>query len=300
MRHLRGCLILLASLVWTCSAVSAEAPAVGEAYERVVQLPVALSLPDGKRIEHDIPVVRYQPAGRGPFPLAIINHGRGTNRALPERFTYADAARYLVSQGFVVLVPTRLGYGETSKLFDPEFSGQQCNMRHYQDAMSAGVEQVLAVLDYARQQAEIDAAHTVILGHSVGGLITLGVAARNPTGLIGYVNFAGGAGGNPKTRPGVPCDLLGLDELFVDYGQTTRAPGRWIYAENDQFFAPVVSQRWFQAFTSAGAPARFILMPPFRNNGHLLFSQGISLWRPLVADFLHELDIPVRTRKGGK
>jgi hypothetical protein len=43
--------------------------------------------------------------------------------AQPTRFRYEQQARYFVGKGFVVMVPTRVGYGETYDGFDPETSG---------------------------------------------------------------------------------------------------------------------------------------------------------------------------------
>jgi hypothetical protein len=48
-------------------------------------------------------------------PYLVLNHGRPANGNLAgmQRQRYSDNSRYFVSLGFVVLVPTRVGYGES-------------------------------------------------------------------------------------------------------------------------------------------------------------------------------------------
>ena len=69
----------------------------------------------------------------------------------------------------------------------------------------AASDQVLATLQFARTLPYVDASRWVAMGQSVGGLTTVAVAWRNPAGLVGAINFAGGAGGDPQQRPGQPC-----------------------------------------------------------------------------------------------
>ena len=45
----------------------------------------------------------------------------------------------------------------------------------------------------------------LIEGQSVGGMTTVALAALNPPGVLGAVNFAGGSGGNPTASPGRSC-----------------------------------------------------------------------------------------------
>jgi hypothetical protein len=62
----------------------------------------------------------------------------------------------------------------------------------------------------------------------------LGVAYDKPEGVIGIVNFAGGAGSN---RPGEICS--GRERLIAAVGRLGEhnlLPQIWLYAENDQYF----------------------------------------------------------------
>ena len=155
-------------------------------------------------------------------------------------------------------------------------------------ALAASTE-ILAVLDYAKQQSYVDPERVLLVGQSVGGYSTTATAARNPRGLIGAINFAGGSGGDPIKHPGVPCQGERLEHIYASFGATTTVPMLWIYTENDKYFGPDYSTAWHAAFVKAGGKANFRLLPPYSSNGHTLFASGIVIWAPIVSDFLGSL-----------
>src|SRR5258706_15812536 len=63
---------------------------------------------DGLRLE----AYFYRPAGDGPFPLVVYNHG---SRAGEERSEWPVGfiGRLLLPEGYAVLVPERRGYGKS-------------------------------------------------------------------------------------------------------------------------------------------------------------------------------------------
>ena len=237
-------------------------------------------------ITGNVVVTSYKPMGNGPFPILILNHGRsGTDRSQPARFRYTQQARFFVKLGFAVFVPTRIGYGEQGTSPDPEDSGN-CNQKNYSPMAEAASSQVIAALAFARQQSYVDAKRVVVVGQSVGGYTAIATAAKNPEGLVVAINFAGGSGGNPQTRPGEPCEAYKLEKMYADFGNTSKVPTLWIYTENDQYFAPRYSQAWHQAFVKSGGRAEFNLLPAFAADGHTLFTAGAALWEPIVTRFL--------------
>jgi dienelactone hydrolase len=250
---------------------------------------VTLDALEGGRQTRNMFLTLFRPKGKGPFPLAVIVHGRATSagkRASPEYFRYENAARYFVRKGFLVLVPTRVGYGATGQGFDPEASGAG-NRRDYRLTLNAASTQVLAAIEYGRALPDADAARIVLVGQSVGGFTTVASAAKNPPGLVAAINFAGGAGGDPEKHPGVPVAAGQLKELFFEMGRQVRVPMLWVYTENDRFFGPEYSKAWAKAFADAGGGVDFHLLPPFKENGHFLFDQGCDIWMPLVEDYLN-------------
>ncbi|MDY7579658.1 alpha/beta fold hydrolase [Herbaspirillum sp. RTI4] len=265
--------------------------------ESVVTVPVTVADMYGKVITGKLIVTQFKPVGDGPFPIAIINHGRsGTNREKPGRFRYTDQVRFFIKRGFAVFVPTRLGYGDTGIYPDPEESGQ-CQNKSYAPMAEAGSIEILAVLDYARQLAYTNPTRVLLVGQSVGGYVTTATAAKNPPGVIAAINFAGGSGGDPYAHPGVPCQGQKLEAMYARFGATSKVPMLWIYTENDYFFSPAFSQAWNAAFVKAGGQAEFKLLPPYSSNGHALFSTGTRLWSPIVAQFLETIPFDGPTAK---
>ena len=266
-------------------------------HETVAGIDVSVTDLFGRHITGKVVITQFKPDGDGPFPILILNHGRsGTNRAQPARFRFTAQSRYFVNRGFAVFVPTRIGYGELGTDPDPEESGY-CKSKNYAPSAEAASTEIIAALDYAKQQAYVDPKRVVIVGQSVGGYTSVATAAKNPPGVIAAINFAGGAGGDPETHPGEPCEGFKLEQMYAKFGSTSKVPMLWVYTENDLFFAPKYSQAWFNAFTKAGGTAEFHLMPAFEKNGHNLFAKGIKLWTPLVDRFLDEHGFDVNNKK---
>jgi dienelactone hydrolase len=281
---LAACCAGLCLCLWF-SHVSAQ-PLAQDLNETVVQLPVTVKNFYGREVSGDVIVTQFKPAGAGPFPLVIINHGRSaTDRSQPPRFRYTQQVRFFTERGYAVFVPTRLGYGATGVEPDPEESGG-CSQKDYAPMAAAASTEVLAVLDYAKRQPYVNPERVLLVGQSVGGYTTTAAAARMPAGLVAAINFAGGAGGDPDKHPGVPCQGNKLESMYAEFGKTSKAPMLWVYTENDLFFGPQYSQQWYAAFTKAGGQAEYKLLPPFGKNGHTLFSSGTKVWTPVVAEFL--------------
>ncbi len=128
----------------------------------------------------------YRPAGEGPFPLIIVNHGKESgNPRFQARSRYVVAARELVRRGYAVVVPMRQGFSKSSG----SYIGGGCNLESNGRVQA---EDVAAVLVYYAARADIDARRVVVFGQSHGGFTTLAVGALNLPNVVGLVNFAGG------------------------------------------------------------------------------------------------------------
>ena len=206
MQIIRFHVISVALLLCACvSAVAhAQAPALAtDINETIVSIPVIV---DGKPNGAHMVGTVFKPDGGGPFPFVVLNHGRaGTavERARPPRWRYVDASRWLVKRGYAVFVATRRGYGETGGS-DVE-TNYNCSNPWYKEAMAGGVESVMSVIEYAKVQPFVNRSRFVVMGQSVGGYLSVGVAAARPDGLVAAINFAGGQGGRPVSDPGNPC-----------------------------------------------------------------------------------------------
>jgi dienelactone hydrolase len=225
-------------------------------------------------------------------PIAIVLHGRAADsvkRAAMGRATYKVNAQWLAEQGFLVAVPTRIGYGASGG-DDVEDSGS-CNRKNYPPAYQAAADQTLVVLKHLQQRTDVDKEKAVVMGQSFGGATAITLAAMNPSGLKAVVNFAGGGRGNPATHAGQPCAPSLLAQMFAKYGQTARIPSLWIYTENDQWMGAEYPVQWHRAFVNAGGVGEFVQLGPNGKDGHGLFTQAPDVWRPLVRRFFEQQDV---------
>ena len=285
---------LIGGLLGLCGAIATLA-GVGIAHARLLEerinVPVKVADARGRQVERDIVVtVFYDVAAPKPFPLLILNHGRAVDargRAAVGRARFTEAAGFFAGLGFIVAVPTRVGYGVTGG-DDVEDSGD-CKTKNYPPVYQAAAVQTLIVMETLRERSYVAKDRTVIAGQSFGGTTAITVAAQAVPGVAATINFAGGGGGNPETRPGNPCAPGALTDLFAAYGKSARIPTLWIYTENDKYMGAVWPRRWFDAFKAAGGAGEFRQFPPHGEDGHLLFSRAPTLWQPRVLEFLRTL-----------
>jgi dienelactone hydrolase len=259
--------------------------------EEVIRLRAQVTNMYGKVVEQEFVVTVFSDDATRDLrkPIAIVLHGRAADadkRAAMGRATYKVNAQWLAEQGFLVAVPTRIGYG-VSGGEDVEDSGS-CSRKYYPPAYQAAADQTLVVLKYLQQRADVDKDRAVVIGQSFGGATVITLAAMNPVGLKAVINFAGGGGGNPATRAGDPCAPSSLEQMFAKYGQTARIPSLWIYTENDQWMGAEYPVQWHRAFVNAGGVGEFVQFGPNGKDGHALFTQAPDVWRHRVRSFFEQ------------
>ncbi len=276
--------LCLALMVFGVTAVQARL------VEAQTDVPVQVRDAYGKLIDRAIRVTVFvDDATPAPHPIVVINHGRAVDaadRAALGRARYRDISGWFARRGFVVAVPTRVGYGVTGGE-DVEDTGA-CTHKNYPPGYLAAAQQTLAVL--AAMQARPDTLKdmSVVLGQSYGGATAVAVASLNPVGVSAAINFAGGGGGNPKTQPQAPCAPQQLERMFAEFGRSARIPMLWVYTENDQYFGPNYPRAWVKAFQDSGGNAEFVQFGPHGDDGHSLFTRFPAVWQPVLADFLRK------------
>ena len=230
-----------------------------------------------------------RPRGSGPFGAVILNHGvpptaRARQAESPELLMHTAGA--LVRRGYAVFMPLRRGFGASGGHYaeDPG----SCSNPDFRRGERAAAADVLAAYQYARKRPYVDSQRMILAGQSAGGVASLYAAAQQPEGLAAVLAFAAGRGGDPSGPVGVPCASARLAEVFAELGRAVRAPVLLYYAENDLYFGPETSRGWFSQFKAGGAPAEYVLQPPFGANGHYVFTDkaGVDLWLPVVDQFL--------------
>ena len=256
--------------------------------ETQMRIPVSVTMRDGARVAQDVIVTRFQDDERKPSRFMIILHGRAgsaAERAAYGRTRFTDIARDFAAQGYAVFVPTRIGYGDTGGP-DIEDTGR-CEAKDYAAGMNPAADQVQQLIATIRKDPTIGNSAGVIVGQSVGGLLTTVLASRNVPRVIAYVNFAGGAGGDPKNRPDQPCGPERMTQAFAQFGSKARTPVLFLYSENDRYWGPEWPQRWFAAYRKAGGRGRFVSLPPYGSDGHTSFMNNRAAWRASVSQFLN-------------
>jgi dienelactone hydrolase len=252
-------------------------------------LPLPVTL-DGKEIILEGLLTR--PDGPGRFPVAIISHGAprlssDIPLSSPERFSAVaiDFAR----RGWAAAVILRRGYGRSGGTV-AEDSGP-CGNRDYARAANNSADDVTAIVQALRTESWADPDRILLVGHSAGGFASLAAAARQPAGIVGVLNFAGGRG---SIGPDNECQPDRLIAVMAALGRTTTIPSLWIYAENDRYFGPDLARSMFDAYAAHGAPTEFFAAPPFGEDGHALFLDGPDIWREPVEKFLGKLNLPFK------
>lgn len=258
--------------------------------EEVIEVPVRVTTIYGDEIDQPIKVTVFSDDKRKKAPYLVLNHGRPatkTDFAKMKRQRYSEISRYFVDLGFVVFVPTRVGYGESGGP-DVEYSGR-CDSRNFPPAYAASADQTVAVLRAAANLPYVDLSRGIVVGQSFGGVTSIALSTRALPGLLAAVNFAGGGGGNPTERPENPCGADRMTELYKEYGAAAKVPSLWLYSVNDRYWGSRLPKEWFNAFVAAGGKARFVQLPPFKENGHGIFSGNPAAWKHAFETFLHEI-----------
>jgi len=241
------------------------------------------------------------PAGNGPFPLLIMNHGVAMDpkeRSFFPLVEFRDAAFWFARRGYFVVAPAGPGYGGVG-LDIPERGIHgvffqkigKCSNPNFRDSGLAVASIDLETIRFFSARKDVVTDKVIVVGQSAGGWGSIALASQNPSMVKGVIVFAAGRGGRMDGKPNNNCNPDRLIEATADFGRTARLPTLWIYTENDSYFGPDLSRRMHQAFVGAGGDAEYHLLGPFENEGHFLIDApaGVALWSPPVSRFLDRL-----------
>jgi dienelactone hydrolase len=257
--------------------------------EKVIRIPMTVSRTGGVQ-RLTLEATLYRPPGPGPFPLLVLSHGtsRDPRERVGERLRYDAQSWKFVSMGFAVVIPMRRGYGHSGGDY-AEGEGL-CDHSHFYAAGLESARDLRATVEYISYLPSIDPQRLVLVGHSSGGFASLILASQGLPGVRGVINFAGGRGSSERQN----CSPDKLVEACGLAGRTTRVPTLWVYAQNDSYFPPRLAREMSAAFRQAGGQVEFVMLPPFCEEGHYLFSdvRGLARWTPVVNRFLNDHGFP--------
>jgi dienelactone hydrolase len=160
--------------------------------------------------------ILLKPEGKGPFPAVLISHGLGGSA---ESFGL-NKAREMVKWGFVCLAPD---YTHSAKFLGGQRPGGGKGGPPKGDAKGPrapsaayatygasleNLRQAQTCVEILRRLPEVDAQRLAAYGHSMGGFVTIGLAAAAP----GLVKVAAITGSGVAPQEGFPAPSVAAAE----------------------------------------------------------------------------------------
>jgi dienelactone hydrolase len=236
----------------------------------------------------------WKPAGRGPFPAILFNHGSGADdpqhtagRTMAE--AASDLAPIFLKHGYAFFYLCRRGQGLSADqgpfmqdlLKQAEAKGADARKQlHYQLITGSQLDDALAGLTFLKAAPDVDPNRIAIVGHSFGGMLTL-LSGDHDSTIRAEVAFAAGANSwrasqklQDRTLAAVGKTAARVMLVYAanDYDTT---PGKDISAELDRLH----KSHLLKIYPAIGKTS---------DDGHSLIYLGISEWEPDVFQFLDD------------
>lgn len=199
--------------------------------------------------------ILVKPEGEGPFPAVVISHGRGGSAGS----FGLQKAREMVSWGFVCIAPdyTHAGPAMGGKGKGPmgprpgqERPGQGQAPPADLGASAENLRRAKTCLDLLAKMPEVDPERLAAYGHSMGGFVTIGLAAVEPHRL----RAAAITGSGVSPRDGFPAPSTALAAQVV-------TPFLILHGDADPVVRPEQSAAFAEALKAAGVEHERILYP---------------------------------------
>lgn len=237
----------------------------------------------------------WKPAGLGPFPAVMFNHGRSNRpQQHTRKLTITDAAQVLgpvfARHGYVFLYLFRRGEGLSADqgafigdVLQKEEAARGKEARNHLQLLlmtTDHLDDASAGLSFLKTLPYVDVHRIAVTGHSFGGQLTLLLAARDKTvrAAIAFAPAANSWGGSPELRERL---LATVDNLT--------APVMLLQAANDYSLAS--TQAMAEELSRLSKPYLRKVYPPTgetANDGHNFLYTDVARWEPDVFKFLDE------------
>jgi len=224
----------------------------------------------------------YRPAGPGPHPAVLFNHGGGPRD--PEPAHHALGPRF-AAMGYLFFAPERRGRGQSPGEYlatlIPHEADPQAEGRLRAAELEIELFDVMAALRYLEARPDVDSADIIMAGWSTGAALTLLAAERAPD-LRAAITFA-----SPRAfwsrSPEMQARLLAA-------AREIRTPTLLIQAENDLDLTPTMAISG--ELERQGVPHTTLIYPPFgisADEGQAFCALlGTDICWPDIAAFLRE------------
>lgn len=227
----------------------------------------------------------YKPAGSGPFPVVLYNHGSAPGMLNNQAF--ARIAPIFTAHGWAFFAPYRRGQGLSSDA--GTYIGTQIATAIARGGLPLAtrttvrlltteqLQDQMAALVWLRRQPFVRQGQIAVMGNSFGGIETVLGAARG-----GYCAAVDASGGAESWRAEDE-----LREVMLRAVQQSTVPIFFFQARNDYNLAP--SRVLYRAARRLGRPAEIRIYPPYGDSpaaGHSFAWQGEKVWAGDVLRFV--------------
>jgi len=255
-------------------------------------VPQTLEFPSGKL---RLKAYMWKPAGTGPFPAVLFNHGSGGAQAdqtagMPITQAATVLASFFIKHGYAFFYPFRRGYGPSASQApfmqdvlrrEEETKGKEAR-QHLQSVLltTEQLDDVIGALAFLKTVPGIDSHRIAIAGHSFGGQLTLLAAERDKT-VRAAVTFAAAAGSWERSPE--------LRERLISAIHNTNAAIMLTHAEND--FDTAAGSALAAELQRLHKPYVLKIYPPVgltSDDGHNMLYENIPAWESDVFEFLDQ------------
>ncbi|MGD1029013.1 alpha/beta hydrolase family protein [Candidatus Binatus soli] len=227
----------------------------------------------------------YRPAGAGPFPVVLYNHGSAPG--MLNNVAFEALGPMFVAHGWAFFAPYRRGQGLSSDA-GPYIGDEIAAARSRGGEAQAADTMVrlletnqfqdqMAALAWLKNQPFVRPTNIAVMGNSFGGVETVLGAAQG--GYCAAVDASGGA----ESWDQAPA----LRDLMLKAVQHSKAPILFFQAKNDYSIVP--SETLYAAMRTVRKPAEIRIYPPYGNStedGHSFPYRGGGVWKDEVFRFL--------------
>lgn len=259
-------------LVFALTLIGLASPAAG-----------VVTFPSGNLTLHG---VVYKPAGKGPFPAILYNHGSAPGMYNQE--TFNRLGPMFAERGWVFFAPWRRGQGLSADA--GPYIEDEIRAVWKKDGVNAAAATMvrlletdhmndqLAGLEWLRKQSFVQTDRIAVMGNSFGGIET--VLGAEKAQYCAAVDASGGA----ESWALAPQ----LQAAMIRAVTNSKSPIFFFQADNDYDLRP--SKVLSEAMREHGKTAEVKIYPAFGkggSEGHSFAYLGSSTWANDVFDFLN-------------